>query len=201
MLFNLLVEGYVDEAVAIRLLLHCGHNAGATFGIKGWSYIQQKAAAFDLGCRGQGLLTLVDRMDTREPCPVVVVQTWVPHRNPFHLFRVVVREIESWILADRESVSNFLAIPLAKISMDPEALDDPKRTLINLARGSRKRAIRDALVPVEGASASEGPLYSSEIIRFVAEQWSPERACQHSPGLEKCVARLNELGDENYNGI
>lgn len=34
MYFNLLVEGYVDEAVAQRLLQDCGHEPGITYGKK-----------------------------------------------------------------------------------------------------------------------------------------------------------------------
>jgi hypothetical protein len=193
MYFNLLVEGYVDEALARKLVAHCGHDSGITYGIKGWTYIEAKAKAFDQSCYGQGLLTLVDLMDTKRECPTVVVETWVPDRNPLHVFRVVVQEAESWILADRESISEYLAVPINKIPARPEELEDPKRSLINLARTSRRKAVREALVPVDGTSASEGPLYSSEITKYIAQKWSPERASDQAPSLARCIFRLKEI--------
>ncbi len=193
MYFNLLVEGYVDEALASKLISHCGHESGITFGIKGWTYIHSKAKSFDQSCHGQGLLTLVDLMDTREQCPSVVVNAWVPNRSPHHVFRVVMREAESWVLADRDSIAEFLGIPIAKIPFAPEDLEDPKRTLINLARTSRRKTVRDALVPADNTSASEGPLYTSEITKYIAERWNPEKASAQAPSLARAITRLKEL--------
>lgn len=193
MLVNLLVEGRVDEAVGARLLLDCGHQIGTSYGKKGWTYIRERCAVFDKGCVATGLLTLVDFMDTREQCAPGIVQGWVPFRNPHHIFRVVNREIESWILADRDAIADFLGVPIAKIPLAPDELQDPKLTLINLARTSRKRDIRSSLVPEQGLAVSEGPLYSSEIIGFVSRSWNPQRASQHSPSLNRCVQRLKQL--------
>lgn len=193
MILNILVEGYVDEAIARRLIHVSGNEAGVAYGKKGWTYIQQKVAAFNRTCGAQGLLTLVDLMDTKRECPAEVLKEWLPHCDEKHVFRVVVREVESWILADRSGLAGFLNIPPAKLSFDPELEADPKQTLINLARGSRSKAIRDALVPKNGQSASEGPLYSSELIRFVAEKWDPLAAQANSASLAKCLVRLVEL--------
>lgn len=193
MLVHCLVEGFVDEAVARRLLAISGHQAGVTYGIKGWTYIAQKASDFDRACVNQGLLTLVDFMDTGETCPPAVVRSWVPHRSRLHVFRVVENEIEAWILADREGVAKFLGVALSKIPLTPEKLADPKQYLINVARSSRQRAIREGLVPQQGYSASEGPLYSSEISRFVATDWDAENARRYAPSLDKCLIRLTQL--------
>jgi hypothetical protein len=50
------------------------------------------------------------------------------------MVRVAVREVESWVLADRRRIANFLSAPLNSIPMDPEQLDDPKMALLTLAR-------------------------------------------------------------------
>lgn len=196
MLVNLLVEGHVDEAVAWRLLDACGHQRGATFGKRGWTYIREKARMFDRSCATVALLTLVDFMDTKKPCAPAVVQDWLAHRHRLHVFRVVVREIESWLLADREAMAHFLAVPVSKIPRFPELLADPKQSLVNLARHSRRKAIRQALVPVAGAAgvaASEGPLYSSELAGFAADFWQPQRARHCAPSLDMCLRRLSDL--------
>lgn len=195
MYFNLLVEGYVDEAVAQRLLQDCGHESGVTYGKKGWNYIQQRIGSFDRAAGVHGLLTLVDFMDTGKSCPPAVVHDWLPQRAATHLFRVAVREIESWILADRKGVARFLEVPLVKIPRDVEALADPKQALVNLARSSRSRVIREALVPRTGYTAVEGPLYSSEVARFVRLNWNHDAARLQSDSLHRCIHRLLELHD------
>lgn len=193
MIVNLLIEGYLDEAIGRKLINAAGHVDGLAFGRKGWTYIEQKIRAFDQSCNFVGLLTLVDFMDTRLECAPSVVNKWLPNRNRNHIFRVVVREIEAWVLADRENCASFLYVPVVKVPLDPEGEDDPKRTSINLARSSRNRSIRDSLVPTIGLSASEGPLYSSELIRFVTEKWDPQEARKNSNSLDRCLVRLSEL--------
>lgn len=195
MLVHLLVEGFVDEALGLRLLHLCGHEAGATFGKKGWTFIAEKASVYDKSCVAHGLLTLVDFMDTAEECAPAVVKSWLPHRSSRHIFRVVLREIESWILADREGISTFLGVHISKIPMNPELLPDPKQFLINLARTSRKRSVRRDLVPEQGYSSSEGPLYSSEVSRFVTTHWNAANAREHSESLDRCITRLMQLTD------
>lgn len=193
MLFNLLVEGYVDEAVASKVLRACGHEPGIAYGKKGWTYIEKKIVAFDRTTGVQGLLTLVDFMDTRKDCPASVVRDWLPQRSLMHVFRIVVREIESWLLADRDALARFLSVAVNKIPINTDAVIDPKQLLINLARTSRSRAIREALVPPPGYSAVEGPLYSTEIVRFVSDSWDPESARSQSDSLNRCMARLVEI--------
>jgi len=193
MIINVLVEGTLDEAVARRLIRYSGHEFGVAYGKKGWTYIAQRIASFDQGVTDQALLILVDLMDTGLQCPDEVVGAWLPNRRKNSLLRVVVREIESWVLADRSSTAVFLNVALQKMPHFPEELSDPKQALINIARNSRSKSIRTALVPADNFSSSEGPLYSSELIRFVSTVWSPEQAAESSISLRKCMFRLAEL--------
>ena len=195
MIVNVLVEGSVDEAVARRLITYAGHEFGVAYGKRGWTYIKEKIGAFNNGITTQALLVLVDFMDTGEACPPQVLRTWVKGQKERLAFRVVVREIESWIMADRENFARFLNVPLHRIPIEPEHVPDPKQTLINIARLSRTRAIRDAMIPMPEHSASVGPLYSSELIRFVSEHWNPEIAKDSSDSLNRCIRRLMELVD------
>jgi hypothetical protein len=191
---NVLVEGHVDEAVARKLIEVSGHDAGLAYGRKGWTYIRDRVVAFDRSCSTEALFTIVDFMDTKLACPPSVVRAWLPQRDSEkHLFRVVVREIESWIMADREGMANFLKVPISKLPHNPEGEVDPKQILINLARTSRSRAIREALVPGLNKSASEGPLYTSEMVRFVQESWDPAAARVIAPSLDKTLVRLAQI--------
>jgi hypothetical protein len=189
----------MDEAAANCLIKTAGHTPGACYGKKGYTKIQSKVQGFNKTSIGAIHLVLVDFMDTGLDCPAEVVSQWVPYRQPTLLFRIVVRELESWLLADKENLADFLNISAAKIPTNPERLKDPKLTLVNLARSSRSKSIREALVPDPGsATAKEGRLYTSEMVRFIQERWDIANARGNSESLNKCCIRLEEMAIQIY---
>lgn len=189
-LVHTIVEGLMDEAMANRILIDAGHTPGPCYGKKGFTYIRDKIGNFNQTASTINYFAMVDFMDTGFSCPGEVVTTWLPHRQPKMLLRVVVRELESWLLADRENMADFLQIAISKIPANPENLKDPKLTLVNLARHSRGKQIREALVPETGSTASVGRLYTSEIIRFISIKWDISQARQNAPSLDRCWSRL-----------
>ena len=193
MFINALVEGIMDEAAAQRIIAATGHKFGICYGKRGCAYIRKRVSGFNAAATAVPYLTLVDHMDTELSCPPEVVSRWVPHRRPLMLLRVVVRELESWLLADRQNLAEFLKVSLARIPRHPEGIEDPKRTLINAARRSRSPRMRDALVPKEGSTAQVGPLYASEMIRFIHQHWNIDAARGQSPSMDRCLRRLQEL--------
>lgn len=190
---NAIVEGTLDEAVAIKIINATGHTAGVCYGKRGSGYIQRKIQSFNQTARSSYYLTLVDFMDTGLPCPPNVVAQWLPRAQPGMLFRVVVRELESWLLADREHFADFLGINIAKLPLNPEQINDPKQLLINLARRSRSGRVRAALVPETESTALVGRLYNSEMTIFVQSIWDIDVARRHAPSLDKCLERLDAL--------
>jgi hypothetical protein len=196
---NYLVEGEIDEVVAVHIITKLGHEVGAGFGKKGSSYIKHKIGKFNLTAKNICYLTLIDFMDTGCECPAEVIIKWLPNRNDLMLFRVVVKEIESWLLADRKNIAKFLNVNIERIPLDPEAELDPKRQLVNIARGSRSSKIRLALVPGQNSTAQVGKLYTSEIKKFVNEFWDINTARENSPSLDKCLLRLQEIKNKSLN--
>ena len=190
---NALVEGIMDEALAIRIIEGTGHIPGTIYGRRGCGYIKEKIGGFNRSAQGAYYLALVDHMDTRFQCPPAVLSSWLPLRSPNIILRVVVRELESWLLADRNNIAKFLNISMAKVPISPERLQDPKSTLVNLAKGSRSRHIRSALVPNAGSTAKIGRLYTSEMIRFTNNQWDFNVARENAPSLHRCLVRLETL--------
>ena len=84
------------------------------------------------------LLTDLDRYN----CPPALINDWSVNKNlPGLLFNIAVREVEAWLLADRDGIAAFLHIPPNKVTQYPENEPDPKQTLINLARRSKKKAL------------------------------------------------------------
>ena len=60
-------------------------------------------------------------------------------------------------MADRESIASFLAVSIAKVPQHPNLDPNSKQTLINIARTSRSKNIREDLVPRQGSGAKVGP--------------------------------------------
>jgi len=190
---HILVEGPTDAALAIRIITAAGHSSGTVYGKKGCGFIKMKIDGFNRAASGAIYLALIDFMDTGSDCPPQVVSAWLPHRNPNMLFRVVVRELESWLLADRQGISGFLNVSLDKVPIEPEKIDNPKRTLVDLARGSRSRKIKEALVPETGSTAQVGKLYVSEMVRFINTEWDKDKARLNAPSLDRCLTVLESL--------
>lgn len=114
--------------------------------------------------------------------------------SPDMIIRIAVMEIESWIMADREGFAKWLSIAASIVSRDPESLNDPKRTLVQLASRSRNRALRQGIAPdhVLGTHRT-GPDYNDLVDEFVALHWNPDAARGHAPSLARAIARIGRL--------
>lgn len=187
--FYLLVEGLLDEAVGRRLIRHVGGRVDNVYGKCGWTYIRENIEGFNGLAQNVPLLVLVDLMDTDFDCPVHVLGNWLSSPSDHLIFRLVVREVERWLLADRTNIARFLGRSKNDIPRFPEELSDPKRRLINLARESRYERIVRKLVP-DDSTATEGPAYTSELRSFVHDRWNPETAAARAPSLERCINAL-----------
>jgi hypothetical protein len=188
------VEGIIDEAVAQKLIIEAGGFPGTVYGRSGKAFLRQKIQGFNNAAKTWPWLVLVD-LDNDADCAPPLCAQWVPDPAQFLCFRVAVREVESWLLADAKTMASFLGISQKSIPMDPERLDDPKREIVNLARRSRRGAIRKDIVPREGSGRPVGPAYASRLIEYVQKLWRPVVASKQAESLcraIKCVHRLIE---------
>jgi len=188
---NLVVEGYPDAQAATKILRYLNFSTETVFNRRGKSRIDEKLAGFNSAARSTGAYWFVLRdMDTDADCAPDLRAKLLPAPAASMCFRVVVRAIESWLLADRETMAAFLAVALAKITGWPEALPNPKQYLIALARTSRRKEICEGMVPREGSGAKEGPEYASLLGQFVDQNWRPEIAAKNSDSLSRCLRSL-----------
>jgi hypothetical protein len=109
---------------------------------------------------------------------------------------VAVQEVESWVLADRDRFAKFLGIRKTLVPVDVDAIDEPKECLVNLATKSRKRELREDIVPIEGSTAKQGPDYNGCLISFVEEFWNPYEAMHNSPSLERTIKAVESFQPE-----
>lgn len=133
--------------------------------------------------------------DTDGRCAVTLLGEWLPRTVPGHfMLRLAVSEAESWILADRSALADYLEIPSARVPTRPDELGNPKRELLHLARRSGRRLIRQEVVSGQDAS-KPGAGYNLHLRDFVARHWAAGRAAEHSPSLARALARVAALGN------
>ncbi len=189
------VEGALDEAVLRRLILHVESEPGAIYGNLGKSNLLKRLHGFNQAARFSPWAVLLD-LDQDEDCVPPFLTKHLPQPMPQMCCRVAVRSIETWLIADREHLARFLKVALAKIPQYPESLMNPKQTLVELARHSRKRDIREDMSPRPSSGRSVGPAYVSRLIEFVeadANKWRPEVAAQNSDSLARCIHCLRRI--------
>lgn len=189
---NVLVEGIQDEAVAKKLLIHVGLEVGTVYGRSGKPHLLKRVAAYNKAAHYAPWFVLVD-LDMDAQCPSHALTQWLSESAAQMRFRIAVRSIETWLLADRESIANFLAVGLSKIPHMIEAETDLKQTLINIARTSRSRSIREDIVPRQESKAKVGPLYVARLSEFTESHWRLGEAAKHSESLRRCIKALSTL--------
>lgn len=162
-------------------------------GLSGWGQIRANLPAYNNAAKKRPFIVLTD-LDVHVQCPGDLWAKWMPHsvRNPNLLFRVAVKEVEAWLLADRINMADFLAVPKSNLPVDAEKLADPKDEIVNLARQSGSEDIRSALVPAAGSSASVGRAFERKMLQFVSHDWDIAAAAKHCRSLERAIAALTQ---------
>jgi hypothetical protein len=142
-----------------------------------------------MGKHGLPVLLLTD-LDS-DPCPSAKIKDWLGHApSSGFLFRICIREIEAWLLADREAMASFLKVKVSLLPINPETLCDPKGKLIELAQKA-PRALRVGITPI--GRSSIGPDYNDLLQEFISDCWSLERAASVAPSLARARQRVAEL--------
>lgn len=193
------VEGDVDEAVLRSLIRAVDGQPGPIYGKQGKYRLKQQIRSYNQAAFHQPWCVLVD-LDYDADCAPALLNILLPEPAPGMCLRIVVREVEAWLMADRERLCRFLSIGMSRISDNVESIPKPKETMVNLARHSRSRAIRQDMVPRESSGRAVGPGYTARLIEFVTDEqsgWRPLVAADHSESLRRCLNCLQRL-IENY---
>ena len=155
-----------------------GHNVQKVFHItNGYGKIKANLLRYNNMAKRFPVIVVVD-LDNTECAPIKIKQ-WMkfkPNRNL--IFRVVVREIESWLFADKKNFAKFLGISDSVIPYSVEDIKNPKEKLVSLARTSRKRVIKDDIPPEIHSKAKLGKNYTGRLAEFVLNHWDVNTAKQ-----------------------
>ena len=150
---------------------------------------------YNAAAQGDPWLVLAD-LDQDFDCAPGLVSAWLPNPGTYMRFRVVVRQIEAWLLADAERFASFFRVRRAVIPASPDDLNDAKVALVTAVGHSTRRAILADMLPRPRSGRRVGPAYTSRLIEFASneeEGWRPEAAAERSASLARCLARLREL--------
>lgn len=189
----LATEDALSEAVGKRLLAEVAPPTEANLCLRrnGFGYLRSKMKNWCELAVQQPVVLLTD-LD-KHSCPSSLMDDWFGElsRPNQLIFRVAVREVESWLLADHEAMRQLMG-QKSKLPSEPDSIVDPKRYLLGLAQKA-SREIRQDLVMGNGISASQGIGYNARLTDMVANSWNPNRAAVRSPSLHKARLRLHEL--------
>jgi len=198
---NIAVEDELSEVVVRKLLSTSGLNyaIGVAFNRGGAIFLKKKIPGFNNASKGCPWLLLTDLDQTS--CAPTLIREWLPQKpNPNLIFRVAVREVESWILADREGFSRYLGVSPKKIPLKPDSVTDPKALVIELAKKCRKRELRDDIVP-PNTDRKIGPNYNGRLIHFVHQEWQPNSAKNNSDSLNSTIIAIKQFKPTLMNSV
>lgn len=191
------VEGSVDEAVVQRLVEHVGLKIEDVdvYVAGGKTKLLQRVNGYNRAAAFGPWFVLLDLGHDAE-CAPPYRQVVLPDPAPNMCFRIAVRAVEAWLLADRENLAQYLSVPLARVPLNPESLGNPKLTIVQIAQHSRRSDIRDDIIPRPRSGRSVGPAYTSRLIEFVLgnqHAWRIGEALKQSESLQRslnCIGRL-----------
>ncbi|MDR0764067.1 MAG: DUF4276 family protein [Synergistaceae bacterium] len=181
--------------VMLKMLGHFPDNLCVSRGIHchGFGKIKKNIAGYNSAAMFSYFFVITD-LDRHE-CAPSLIREWLPaKRNLKLIFRVAVREVESWLLADRENFARFFAVNPALVPFPPDEINDPKQVVFAIAKRSRKRNIREGIPPTD-EYVSIGPGYNIEFRDFIKNYWSLGDARKNSPSLDKALKSLEKLPD------
>ena len=185
-------EGLIDTVVVRRIFRDIGIEISAVYGERGKDSLDGALSGYNAAARHGPWFVLRD-LDTDAECAPSLRERLLAAPAPGMVFRIAVREIEVWLIADVHAFARYFAVPAGRISTDLESIRRPKEYLVNLVRRSRSRKTRDDVVPREGSKARVGPGYAGRMIEFISTVWSPQEASTRSDSLRRCLDRLSQI--------
>ena len=194
----LATEDELSEAVGKRLLSEVEYLVEASLLLRrnGYGYLRSGLKKWCEIASQQPVVLLTD-LD-RYVCPSELIRDWFGNvvRPNGLIFRIAVREIESWLLADHDAIRELIG-QRGRLPTDPDALVDPKGKLLALAKNASKD-VRLDLVKEAGAIALQGIGYNARLTDFVSNVWNPERAAGRSASLRRAREKLRDFAEVAY---
>lgn len=191
---TLAVEDSLSETLARKILRQSDKNYYVIncLGGKGAGYLKNKIKAFNIAAKQLPFLVLTDQ---DRGCPPDKINSWLTddeaHSNL--IFRIAVMEIESWVMADRKAIAEFLSVPVKNFPYQMDEIADPKQFLLNMAKKSHSKYLREDMIPTQGSTAKTGPDYNARLSNFIRNNWNVHEGIKYSESLRRAFKKLNEF--------
>ncbi|OQX10727.1 MAG: hypothetical protein BWK76_20240 [Desulfobulbaceae bacterium A2] len=197
--FYIATEDSLSEAVAELLVRGTGHVVVGRIPRDrrrhaGFGYLRARFPSFVASCHGGLNFFLLTDLDTCS-CPPQLLDEWFAggSRPKRLMVRIAVREVETWLMADRVGLATWLGVREDVLLPSPETCRDPKTKLLSIASKSQKRDVRYGLLPRPGAVSRVGLEYNDLLRAFAREHWCIEEAANRAPSLARALQRLREF--------
>lgn len=191
------VEGPSDVAVVRRVLesRSLAVEERGIFIMGGKPKLDPKIRSYNQAAAHFPWLVLRDGDNDERGCPVALRESKLRRKDqhPAFCFRIAVRSVEAWLLADHQAFASYFSVARSRIPSAPEETDDPKRALVDLCRSSSRSDIRRALVPSQRSGSRVGPEYVSRISDYARNAWRPNEAAVNAPSLRGMLDALDGL--------
>jgi len=191
------VEGASDVAVVRRALESRSLTVAerGIFVMGGKPKLDPKIRSYNQAAALAPWLVLRDGDNDHGGCPVALRESKLPRtdQHPAFCFRIAVRSVEAWLLADHDTFASHFSVVKTRIPRAPEESADPKRALIDLCRSSSRSDVRRALVPTQRSGSRVGPEYVSWISEYARDSWRPDVAAENAPSLRGMLTALDKL--------
>ena len=190
--FILAVEDDLSRAVGQKIAKSAEWGIERVLSKSGKGYLQANFQNFCNTAKHTAVFMLVD-LNGSHPCAPSLLREWTKSTPLPRLlfFRVAVREVESWLLADHEAMKILLGSK-GKLPLQPDALQDPKSELLTLLKRVRQY-VRDGVVRLDNGGIFQGVTYNATLAKWIDEHWLAERAAARSDSLNRLLVRLRSF--------
>lgn len=191
---SVVVEDLLSGTV-VKKMLASARQAYAIQEVRtdGFGKIKKNIRAYNNAAKGWLWFVLADLDEDKGGCAPELVSDLLsgvlPHPNL--IFRVAVREVESWVMADREAFSSLTCIPVEALPKETDTIDDPKAFIFPLIKKYSAKSFADAVLPGEDTTRKIGFEYNERFTLFVKKTWDARRAETHSDSLCRAMRALD----------
>lgn len=202
--FYIAVEDDLSDAVVRQLLNHVGrgYTVSARYPLpalphlhprpSGYGYLKANIQALNRASAKTPHLLLTD-LDLAA-CAPELIHDWIAEPlHPNFVFRVAVREVEAWLLADLQNFAHFLHLPADDIPPNVESVAQAKEEIVRLAALSPDGETRDNLVPRPGSTATTGRLFTRSLVGYVRDFWDIDAAAAKADSLHRALESLRSF--------
>jgi hypothetical protein len=192
-LVKLAAEGDLDLAVLRRIAEEAGLDVSEEFGRRGKNHLDRRIGGYNVAARFEPWIVLRD-LDEDQPCAGALAAKLLAEPAAFMCFRIAVRAVESWLVADWKPFATEFGIRRRISALPADDMHDPKQTVLEALWASKDREIREAMVRINtGGAHAIGPEYNVRLGAYAARSWRPAIAANRSPSLRSARRRVEEL--------